>query len=123
MWFIIFLLNCLFYPKLLLICFLQFFFIKCSNSFFTIKITNNICPLNRVLTPLITKNFFRSIWSISFCKNTFVFLFSCNIINLKSWIFIIRINIVFNIITRLNISRFHFNCSMICIIVIINNII
>ena len=33
-----------FYPKLGLICLLQFFFIKCPNNLFTIKVLYYICP-------------------------------------------------------------------------------
>ena len=36
--------NYFFNSKLFLVCFLQFFFVKSSKNFFSVKITNNICP-------------------------------------------------------------------------------
>ena len=45
------------------------------------------------------------------------------ILNLVFVVFFVRINIVFSIRIRFNINRFHFNSSMICVIVFINNII
>ena len=42
--FIIFSLYYFFNSKLFLICFLEFFFIKPSNNFFSFKNTNNKCP-------------------------------------------------------------------------------
>ena len=62
-----------FYPKFLLISLLQFFFIKCSNNFFTIEIINNICPWNYIFNFFNYKNLFRTICYISFSKNIFVF--------------------------------------------------
>ena len=53
----------------------------------------------------------------------FFILIFLNDHHLKFRIFIIRINILFNIITRLNINRLYFNCSMICIVVFIHYII
>ena len=66
----------------LFIYFFQFFFTKLSNNFFSMKINNNIC-----LCLLITKNFFRSFWSITFCKNIFLFWYSCMITNCGSSVF------------------------------------
>ena len=70
-----------FFPTLLItfsiliffVCFLQCFFIKCPNNFFTIKIFNNICPWNCILNFFDYKTFFRPIWSMLLCKNGFVF--------------------------------------------------
>ena len=42
-----------FNPKLFLICFLQFFFVKCSNYFFDFKTTNKTCPEHSVFNFLI----------------------------------------------------------------------
>ena len=45
------------------------------------------------------------------------------IVNFKSWIFFIRIFIVFSIRIRCNVNWFHFNASMNCVVEFINNII
>ena len=65
--------NFFFYPKFLLICFLQFFFVKHSNNFFTYEITNNKCPRNSILNFFNNKIFLRPILNISVCTNVFVF--------------------------------------------------
>ena len=48
--------------KLFFIFFLQFFFVKRSNNFFTVKITNNICSRHSILNFFNHKNFFWPIW-------------------------------------------------------------
>ena len=102
-------------PKFFLIYFLQFFFIKSSNNFFTIKIINNMCNGAVFLASLITKAFLDQFGVYPLAK-TFLYFFYI-ITNFNFWIFIIEINIAFSIITRLNTNRFHFNCSMVCIAV------
>ena len=52
--------------------FLQFFFVKRSNNFFTLKISNNICPRNSILKLANHRNFFRPIWNLTFCKKIFL---------------------------------------------------
>ena len=115
-------LNYFSYSKFLLICFFQLFFIKYSNNLSTIKIVINICSWDCISNFTNYKNFFRPAWSISFSKNVFLIWFFYMIIKLKFRVFIIRINVVFNIIARLNINRFHFNCSMVYIAVSIHYI-
>ena len=65
-----------FNSKLFLIYFLQFIFIKSSNNLFSIKIINNICPRRSIFNFFNHKNFFRPIWSITFCKNIFMLWYS-----------------------------------------------
>ena len=60
--------------KLFLICFLQLFFIKRFNNFFSsVKITKNVCPWHNVFNFFNHKNYFRLICNIGFCKNVFMF--------------------------------------------------
>ena len=73
-----------------LISLLQFFFIKCSNNFFTLRSLITYVHGTVFLTLLITKTFFRPIWCVSFSKNIFVFRNSYIITNFKYWIFIIN---------------------------------
>ena len=113
-------LDYFFNSKFFLTCFLQFVFVKCSNNIFFIKIINNIRPRHSIFNFFNHKNFFRPIWSVTFCKNIFIFWFS-NIINsFKFWIFIISFFSIINICVWFYISRFRFNYAMICIIVFIN---
>ena len=76
---------------------LQFFFIKCSKNFFTIKITNNKCPQSSVFNFFNYKIFFKPIGIISFSKNAFIFLLSNMITNFEFRIFIT------NFFTKINI--------------------
>ena len=101
----------------MLICPLLFFFIKCSNNFFTIKIINNICPSNCIFNFTTNKKFFRPVWCVSFIKNIFVFWNSYVIINFKFRIFIINFFLWIDLCIIFYINRFHLNCSMICIII------
>ena len=118
-----FLLITFFYSEFFLISLLQFSFTKCSNNFSTIKIINNICPWNCIFNFINNKSFFRPIWYVSFCENIFLLRNSYMIPNFKSRIFIINFFFRINICIIFNINRFHFNCSMNCVIVFINNII
>ena len=72
-------------------------FVKHSKNFFNIKINDNICPWYSVLPFLTTRNFFRSIWGKTFCKNIFIFCCSYMITNISLRIFIsffyIKVNI------------------------------
>ena len=79
---IFFLLYYFFYSKFCLICSVQFFFIKRSNNFFTVKITNNTSPWHIFFNFCNQKDFFMPIWSITFCKNIFVFRYSNMLTNL-----------------------------------------
>ena len=118
-------LDYFFNSKLFLICFLQFFFVKRSNNLFPVKITiaKNICPRHSVFNFFNHTNFFWSIWSVIFCKNIFIFWYYNNITKFKLRIFFINFFTRVNICALFYISRFHFNCAMICIIIIINDII
>ena len=59
--------NYFFYSKFLLNCFLQFFFIKRSNYFFTINIINTICQWCYIFHFINYKKFFRP----SYFRNLF----------------------------------------------------
>ena len=74
-WFIAFSLYYFFNSKLFLICFFQFFFVKCPNSFFVFKIIHGICPQNNILTFCNHKNLFRPIWNKPIYKNVFIFCY------------------------------------------------
>ena len=112
-----------FYSKFFLTTFLQFSFIKASSDFFTIQVTNNISSRKCIFNFTNNKNIFLPIWSVSFSKNVFIFWNPNMIANFEFRIFLIRIFIVFSIRIRCNANRFHFNASVNCVIVFINNII
>ena len=95
-YFITFSFNYFFYTKFFLICFLQLFFVTRCNRFFTIKITHDICPQNSFFNFCNHKNFFRSIWNVTFCKNAFIF-WNSYITNYKFRILFIIIFIKINI--------------------------
>ena len=103
----------------MLISLLQFFFIKCSNNFFTIEIINNICSWNSIFYFTNNKTFFRPVWCVSFSKNVFVFWNSYMITNFKFRIFTINFFTRVNICIIFNIYRFYLSCSVICIVVFI----
>ena len=67
-------LDYFFNSKFFLICFLQFFFVECTNNFLSIKIINDICPC-LFFHFCNVKNLFRPIWSVTFCKNVFLCFF------------------------------------------------
>ena len=71
--------NC----KLFLICFLQIICVKLSISFFTVKITNSICPRYSIFNFFNHKNFFWIIWNMAFCKNIFVFWYFYMVTNFR----------------------------------------
>ena len=56
--------------------FAQSFFVKSSKNFFSIKITNKICPRHSIFNFCNRKNFFRAIWNVIFSKNIFMFWYS-----------------------------------------------
>ena len=115
MQFIVFSLYYFLNSKLLLICFLQFFFIKRYNNFFTFKITNSTCPWHSVFNLFNYKNFFRPIWNTAYCKNVFIFWYFNNITNFKLRIFIINFFTTVNICVWFYINKLYFYCAMICI--------
>ena len=86
-----------FNSKVVLICFLQFIFVKRSNNFFSFKITDKICARNSVFNFFNQKKFFRRIWYTPFCKNVFMFWHSNNITDFKFRFFIINFFTRFNI--------------------------
>ena len=55
----------MFYLKILLVCLLQFVFLKCYNNFFIFNIIDNICTWNCIFNFSNYKSFFRLICSIS----------------------------------------------------------
>ena len=70
---ITFCLDYFFIPEFFLTGLLQLFFIKCSNNLFINEIADNVYPWYSILYFRDHKYFFRPIWSVSFCKNIFVF--------------------------------------------------
>ena len=80
----------LFTSKLFFICFFEFFFVKHSNDFFSVAIANSIFPRHSIFNFFNHKTLFRSIWSVTFCKNISTFLYSNNIRNFKFRVFIIE---------------------------------
>ena len=109
--------NYHFYSEFFSICFLQFFLIKSSSNFFTIYITNKTRSWNSIFNFANNNNFLWPIWGISFSKNVVLFRNSDMITYFKFGNFFIRVNIVFSIRILCNISQFHFNNSMNCVIV------
>ena len=101
----------------------QFVSLKLSSNLFSFKKTNNICSRHSIFNFFNHKNFFRSIWNVTLCKNIFIFLYSISITNFKFRIFIINFYTRVNICASFHINRFNFNCTMICIVVFINYII
>ena len=95
-----------FNSKLFLTCFLQFFFIKRSNNFFSFKICNNIFHDTVLFNFFNYKNFFRPVWNIAFCKNVFIFWYSNNINNFKFRILIINFFTSVNVYAWFYISIF-----------------
>ena len=59
-------------------------------------------------------------WSAAFWKNIFVFWYSHMIPNFEFRIFLIMFYILLSIRLQLNIERFQFHCSAICIVVLVN---
>ena len=118
-------LNYFLYSKsflIFLVAFLRFFYMKCPNNFFTIKIINNIGPWNSIFNVFYYKSF-RPAWRYILRQKYFSFWYSyINLtlnLELKSLLFFIKVNIciIFNTIW------FHFHCAMICIVVFIHYII
>ena len=116
-----FFLNHFFYPKFCLIYILLFFFVKLSDNFFTVKMTNNICPRHSIFNFFNYKNFFRPIWNVSLCKKFFYFdiLTWSSILNLGT----LSLFFIPKSMAWLYLARLYFDCAMICIVVFINYII
>ena len=102
-----------FSSKLFLVCFLQFFFVKRSNNFFTITITNNICPRHIVFNFFNHKIFLEQICNRTFCQKVFIFWYPNNITNFKFRIFIVQFFTRVNICAWFYFKRLRFNCVMI----------
>ena len=94
------------------------FFVKRSDNFLSIKVTNNIRPWHCIFNFFNHKKLFRSI-----CKSKFIFSYFSIIINFKFRISVINFFTRVNICVSFYIKKFHFNCAMMCIIVFINYII
>ena len=86
-----------YYSKFFYICFLQFFFVKRSKNFFTIEITNDICPQHNIFNFCNVKHFFWPTWNTAFCKNVFLFRYSYMITNFKFRTFLTTFFIKVNI--------------------------
>ena len=100
--------------------FLKLFFVKDSNNFYTIKILYEICPRHCIFNFFNSKSLFRPIWNVTFRKNVFIFLYSLIITKFKFRIFIIISIIKVKRCFWFCIKRFHFNSSMICIVLFFN---
>ena len=83
----------LFKPEFFLVCLVQSFFIKCSNNFFTVDITIDVCSWYIILYFFDHKDFLRPIWCVAFCKN--IFVFRCSLMKTKFGFRIFVIIIVF----------------------------
>ena len=107
--FITFILYYFFYPNL----FFAFLFYKTFQSFFSIKVLCYICLRYSIFNFFCHKNFFRPIWSVTFRKNIFIFWYSHMVTNFKFRIFIILSTpkTIYN-------NTLHFNCCMICCLII-----
>ena len=81
---------------------------KRCNNFFAIRIANNICPRNNIFNFFYHKNFARSIWHVTFCKNVVVFQYFYMITNFKFKIFFIILFIKVNVSARLYINIYSF---------------
>ena len=77
--------NYFFCPEFLFISLLQFFFHKMFQWILHHLDHSNICPWNCIFNFFNHKNFFRSIWCVSFTKNIFVFGNSYMIPPLDLW--------------------------------------
>ena len=104
-------------PELLLACLLQLSFIKCSNNFLTIEITNNICPWYSIFYFFHYENVRRKIWCIAYI---FYFSFYHLIRNFEFNPFIIILNTILNIQTWTNIGRLYFHWFLIRVAVFVN---
>ena len=116
-------LHYFFNSKFSLISFLQFVFVKCFNTFFTLMSLITYVYGTVFFNFFNQKNFFRTIQTVTFCKNVFIFWNSNSITNLKFRIFIISFFTRFNIFAWFHIKKFHFNCALICIVTFIHYII
>ena len=91
------------------------FFLKCSNSFFTIEITNNICAWYSIFYFFDQKDVLRPI-----CKNILGILKFLHDQHLEFRSFVIMLETIAYIRTLLNMVRFHYDYSMICVVVFVN---
>ena len=116
---ITFFLDYFFNSEIFLICFLQLVFVKCFINFFPFKVISNICQRHSIFNFFNHKNFFRPIWSVTFCKSIHIFWYSNITNNFKFRIFIINFFTRVNICVWFCINRFQFNCAMICTVIFI----
>ena len=103
--------------------FITFFLYSFSRIFSPLRLLIICVHGTLFLTFLIKKKIFWPIWFVAFCKNYFIFWYSHIITNFEFRIFIIMLNVEVIIYACLNINKPHFDCPMVRIIVIINNII
>ena len=103
--------------------FFKFFFIPRSKNLLSIKVFCYIYPGPSIFNFFNHKNFFRSIWSATFCKNDFNFRYSDMVAYFKIRIPVIIFFTKANICARYFINKLHFDCTMISIVVFTNYII
>ena len=82
-----------------------------------------MCPRQSILIFFSKKNLFKPMWNVTSLKNVLIFLYYYIITNFKFRIFFIALNTVIDICIIVNINNFHFNCSMMYIIVFVDHII
>ena len=71
-------------------------FRKTFNNFFSLKITNNVCPRHNIFRFFNHKFFFWQIWSVTCSKNIFIFWYSKIVTNFKFRSFIINFFTIVN---------------------------
>ena len=84
--------NYFFYSVLFSMFFLQFFFLKLSKNFLSIKIANNICPQQTPFKFFSHKDFVRPFSSVTSSKIDFIFWYYYVMINFEFRIFLFIIN-------------------------------
>ena len=118
---IVFFLDYFFNHEFFLACIFQLFFIKCANNFFTVEITNSICPRYSTLL-LFWPHRLSQInleCSVPLQKYFYISVFSHDH---QLWIriFVIVLNTILKICTQLNIGRPHFDRSIIYFAILLN---
>ena len=67
------------------------YYLECFSNFFSNNIINNIRLWHSLFNFFNHKNVFWSIWSVIFCRNSFIYWYANNITNFKFRIFIINL--------------------------------
>ena len=76
------------------------YFSKMFRNIFTVQITCNY--VHSIFNFYNQKNFFRTIWRVTFCKSVFIFWYSCKVTNFKFRIFFI----IFSSLKSINVLDF-----------------